>query len=352
VDTSTGIRAHTSRARADKSMVEARGEKSQSKNSSPTALWEDTGVRIRGVAKQNAEGQNLVVVELPTVLTSKVSRPVHRDGLADELLHYMEAELRELPRSRQLDAHRPLWVSKTVLSGLVACEACGIAQRGDRSVWRRPGVLGVLADHALPKVLDGSLGANDAVKTVLWQLAHGQDDLARYLMGLGPASKDLLALEVIELLEDMLRAWPGYHRSSYEHQLRLRIGLMGNQVVLVGVPDMILGRLRSPSGESRAVVLDWKCGRIRKEHQFEQRFYALLVTLAAKRPPWRVATYYLREQVAIFDDVDEDLLWEITKQVTFLIKRLVEIRDGEKAGRRPGPQCHWCPARSNCTVAT
>jgi len=215
VDTSTGIRARISRAKAEKSMVKARGEKSQSKNSSPTALWEGTGVMIRGVAKRHAEGQNLVVVEVPTILTSRVSRPVHRDQLAEELLYYMETELRGLPGSRESDSHRPLCVSKTMLSGLVACEAYGIAQRGDRFVWRHPAVLGVLADHALPKVLDGTLGANDAVKTVLWQLAHGQDDLARYLMGLGPASKDLLALEVIELLEEMLRVWPGYHRSSY-----------------------------------------------------------------------------------------------------------------------------------------
>jgi hypothetical protein len=287
-------------------------------------------------------------VDTATLLDRDAPRPTHRSDLADELRRYIEDELRGPEASALRGQPKALWVSKATYSAYAACEAYGIARRAEEFSWSEPAVLGTVTDRAIAKVLGTTTAPAEAVEQVLAVLEAAHDNLAGYLAGLGPSSKDLLAVQVADLLEGLLAVWPRYKSSIYEHQVRLKVNLAGGAVVLSGVPDVVLGRLREPSGQSRALVADWKCGRLRPEHRVEQRFYALLVTLAAKRPPWRVATYYVTEQVALVDDVDEALLWATAKQVTAVVRRMAAINGGDVPQRRRGPQCRWCPLQASC----
>lgn len=290
-----------------------------------------------------------VLVDTATLMDRGAPRPTHRGELADELRCYLEAELGDL-QVREGRRAKPLWISKGTYSMFAACETYAISRRAERFTWSEAAVLGTVADRAVANVLGSTTAPTEAVEAAITTLEAAGDDLARYLKNLGPSSRDLLVLQVGELLSRLVEVWPLYSRSIYDHQVRLRVSLAGGAVVLSGVPDVVLGRLREPSGQSRALVLDWKSGQVRPEHRVEQRFYALLVTLQAKRPPWRVATYYLAAQGALLDEVDEALLWETARAVTTIVRRIAATTAGDVPRRQGGPQCRWCGCRATCPV--
>ncbi len=89
-------------------------------------------------------------------------------------------------------------------------------------------------------------------------------------------------------------------------QEALSAPLAGGRVVLRGVVDLAVG---GPSdGRSTVCLVEVKSGRRRIEHRADLHYYALLETLRAGAPPFRVATYYTRTGELDVEDVDHEVL--------------------------------------------
>jgi len=61
-------------------------------------------------------------------------------------------------------------------------------------------------------------------------------------------------------------------------------------------------------GRSTVCLVEVKSGRRRIEHRADLHYYALLETLRAGAPPFRVATYYTRTGELDVEDVDHEVL--------------------------------------------
>ena len=124
----------------------------------------------------------------------------------------------------------------------------------------------------------------------------------------------------------------------------LRARLDGGAVVLSGVLDLMLGR-------GARLVLDFKHGEARGSHAEDMRFYALLVTLAMRRAPYRVATVYLESMEWQAEDVTREILEHAAARVELAVKTASELTGGREAALDPGRHCGWCPRRRVCPVS-
>lgn len=98
-------------------------------------------------------------------------------------------------------------------------------------------------------------------------------------------------------------------------------------VRLRAVFDLVLG---VPTGSpARSFIVDFKTGDQRASHRQDLHFYALVETLRAGSPAYRVATHYLDGGTYCLDDVDEPILRAASRRVV--------------RGRRrwPGPSGDW-----------
>lgn len=285
-----------------------------------------------------------VLLATEDLLDRSLPRPTVREELVRELHQILEEGLGDLAARKQ-----PLWISKARLGEANQCESFAAARRAERFTWSEPAALGSLVDQAIGVGLAQRLSPEASVASALAGITAEGKDLARFFATLGPATKELLVINATELVGDLLDCWPRFSPDNFESQVAMRVRLASGAVVLSGTPDLVLGSLRAPDGRSRALVLDWKSGQLRPEHALEQRFYALLTTLQARRPPWRVTTYYLTRQRALVDDVSEELLFSIAAQVI----EVAHVLDDIAALRRPtryslGECCRWCPLASSC----
>ncbi|MHB1504493.1 MAG: PD-(D/E)XK nuclease family protein [Acidimicrobiales bacterium] len=290
------------------------------------------------------EGDDSVLLATEDLLDRSLPRPIAREELVGELRQVLEEGLADLA-----GREKPLWISKARLGEANQCESFAAARRAERFSWSEPAALGTLADRAIAVGLAQRLSPEACVESALAATKREGKDLARFLDALGPATKELLVVNAAELVGGLLDCWPCFSPDNFESQVAMRARLASGAVVLSGTPDLVLGSLHAPDGRSRALVLDWKSGQLRPEHALEHRFYALLTTLQARRPPWRVATYYLARQRSLVDDVSEELLFEVAARVIEVAHALDDIAASRRPTRyRPGECCAWCPISSVC----
>jgi hypothetical protein len=290
------------------------------------------------------EGDDLLLVTTEELLDRNLPRPFAREDLSGDLRHLLEEGLADL-----VGRKKPCWISKARLAEAKGCEAFAEARRTEGFSWSEPAALGTLVDKAISIGLAKRLSPEACVDAALAEIDREGRDLARFLRALGAATKELFAMNAVELTSGLLACWPRFSPQNFESQVAMRVRLASGAVVLSGIPDLVLGSLRAPGGQSRALVLDWKSGQLRFEHRLEQRFYALLASLQAGRPPWRVATYYLARQRALMDEVNEEMLFEVAAEVIEVAHALDDL----EAARRParyllGESCAWCAISSVC----
>jgi glutamate synthase domain-containing protein 3 len=99
------------------------------------------------------------------------------------------------------------------------------------------------------------------------------------------------------LLAGFREVWPELRGAPLRVRTEQRLVAMlgGRAVRLQGVPDLIV---ESPvdDGRARRLIVDLKTGMPRGQRDRDElRFYALLATLAGRRPPFRWATLYVTE---------------------------------------------------------
>lgn len=286
-------------------------------------------------------------------------RPVAPSRLAGQLRAELEAGLADLdlePVVRERRGRR-LWVTKTRLDRLV-CDGYQLDARPFEHTWAS--ARGSLAHKAIER--DWRLRADHRpheVVQVAWQeLATDRPgdprSLAAWLNALDTQRARRLREEVGDLLAGFREVWPPLERVEVEAEPRLRLRLAGGRVVMLGMPDVVL---RSPRRDEycRTLVVDLKTGQPRSDHdRHELRFYALLVTLADGRPPFRWATHYVTEGRSEWEDLRAETLRVTVRRVLDGVRQAVRIaaaEDDDDLLLTGGAWCRFCLREQTCEVA-
>jgi len=123
-------------------------------------------------------------------------------------------------------------------------------------------------------------------------------------------------------------------------QDRITVPLAGGQVLLSGVVDLAFG---GPAHDQASVCLvEIKSGTRRIEHHADLHFYALLETLRAGAPPFRVATYYTATGELDVEAIGEDVL------VAATTRWMCRLAAGGAPVPTPNPLCAWCVGLPGC----
>lgn len=247
---------------------------------------------------------------------------------------------------------RGLYLSKGRLDAL-SCDGRFVDQQ-DRSFAYSPAILrGTLAHAGIEIDIAGARARTpQEVLEQAWRRLTADDRAARYAAGLPPAEADGLradALRTVVEFRDQFPPLPSAWHPRTEPALRAR--LHGGRVVLLGRPDLMIGR---PTPDyRRMLVVDLKTGaRHPQRHRGDLALYALLATVKYGVAPFRVATYYLDEGDWDAVDVDDALLEAAVAEVAAKAQRAASLtyaRPPERALQlAPGPACAWCARAGAC----
>jgi CRISPR/Cas system-associated exonuclease Cas4 (RecB family) len=127
-------------------------------------------------------------------------------------------------------------------------------------------------------------------------------------------------------------------------ELSLKVRLLGGRVVLLGRPDLVLGR--PPS-----IPIDLKTGDPRAEHAEDARYYALLMTLMFSRVASLAATAYLDSLELQAEEVDPATLERAADRVVEAAASASELLRDRPPALTPGPYCRWCPRAQTCPAS-
>jgi hypothetical protein len=278
-------------------------------------------------------------------------RPRFDPPLAEDLRARLEASFE--PHLEGLGAE-VLWISKSALAQVHACEAHYVAELGPLGGWNTATAEGEVTHRAiqLSVALDDTPPPHELVDHAISQLAADQaGSLGAFLAALSvPARAELRALAA-NGVATFLECWPPLPSTWWPRtELRVRAELCQGRVVLQGKIDLALGRAVGP--EARCLFLDLKTGSRYAAHLDDLRFYALVQTLRIGVPPFRVASYYLDSASFHAEDVTSDTLEIALRRTMDGAAKMLELRSHQRAPEvTPCPRCRYCRARSTCEGA-
>jgi hypothetical protein len=275
-------------------------------------------------------------------------------GVPAEVVAALRAELEErvAPAAAHVPEGAALFVGKTGLHHLDACEARWTAEASGRFRWTVPSARGTVAHKAI------ELGANwrgeaDPCRLVDEAVARLADDDGH----LGTFLRALSTVELAELRRDAVAFVTAFEECFPPLKGRWRpvvdgsakVVLAEGRVVLSGRPDLTLGR----AADGGKVVIDLKTGRPARHHVDDLRFYALVDACKVGIAPRRVATVYLDAGEVVGEPVTTGVLEATTERVVRGVETMVELRTGRRAAVvRSGPGCRWCPAAPACEAGS
>lgn len=279
------------------------------------------------------------------------ARPTFGADLASRLRADLEERL--APVAAQL-GERQLVVHKSALSRVHTCEGHHVAEAEAGFSWSAPAAVGVVAHKAIE--LSVSLAPPDGlaalVDLAIERIASDVDrGLGAWLAGASELDRAEVrggaidrALKFEDEFPPIKRAWRPRLEST------LLTSLCGDRIVVRGKVDLALGQAHGTT--AGVLIVDFKTGKPRRDHTDDLRFYALLETLRAGVPPFRVASWYLDSGQCHPEDVDEALLQAAARRLVDGARKLCEL----DVARRPpslsaGPVCHYCSARHTCPEA-
>ncbi|HTZ08079.1 MAG TPA: PD-(D/E)XK nuclease family protein [Acidimicrobiales bacterium] len=273
------------------------------------------------------------------------ARPVVDPGLAGGLREWLEDAL--APAVALVPGTATVRVTKEALNQVLVCEAHLAACRARARPLSVELARGTLVDALFRQwVTVGAIGDPwaDALAAVE---VEGDDDLLAYVAALDAGRRRDLVEEVGRHAAGVGERWPvpgaGWMARTQE---RLEIPVCGGRVVLAGVIDLVLG---GPAGPRASVCLvELKSGGRRLEHRGDLAFYALLETLRAGAPPFRIATYYSATGDLDVEPVGEDTLHGALRRVLDGAAALCRLAAGREPARTPNPLCAWCAGLPHC----
>jgi hypothetical protein len=267
---------------------------------------------------------------LPAAAIDDVRRVLH-EGLA--------------PFADRYTQQRSLWLSKSSLAAVHACEASFLATR-DSFEWNASTATGTVLHKAIELTIHwrGDPVPSDVVDEALARLADDQRSIGDYIESIGDAERAQLRGNVVDLLTRFEECFPPLKPSWRPvTESSARYELFDGAIVLGCRSDLTLGM---PGAK---VIVDFKSGGIHPRHREDLRFYALVEAMRSGMAPRRLATYSLSAARADVEEVTEGVLQAAARRVIAAARAMTEIvLDERTATRRPGVQCRWCPLNTEC----
>lgn len=270
------------------------------------------------------------------------NRPSFDPELPARLRAELERHLEPLVEAGGYTDRAPLVITKFQLTQVLRCERAYCTGLDDQFQWSIPKAKGTI----LHKVLQASVAPRAAAITSPVLVGQAIDRLAKdpdssisgWLNELTEFELAELQVEVTDLFVKFRSDFPplqlGWRPRA---ESRARAELCDSRCILVAKFDLALG---SPNGmQARTIVTDFKTGGIRPEHHDDMRFYALIETLRAKVPPWRMALYYIDSGTWNHMDIDESILDISVRRTCDGATKMVELNT---ALREPGSCSHPC----------
>lgn len=228
--------------------------------------------------------------------------------------------------------------------------------------YARANVRGILGHEVVERDLDERRRSTpEALVDQVWQAEASRRpgdpaSLSAWMNDQPPEEAADLRAELVDLLDGFREVWPPLPDEHVRVRTEQAIGvsLAQGRVKLFGRPDLII-ESRHTDDRARTLVVDLKTGRPRSEHdRHELRFYALLATLAADRPPFRWATYYVTEGRHEAEDYGPEVLIATARRVVDGVRQAVRLehrRDDTDLRLRGGGWCWQCAREPDCEVA-
>jgi PD-(D/E)XK nuclease superfamily protein len=261
-------------------------------------------------------------------------------GYGEHLRERLEDRLAEIELPDQL------WLSKARLNERARCEGAFAADlAGEREAFThgRETAVGSIVHRAVQADVAGERAA-DPRTIVQYALAKLLSDssLPGYWMSLVELERGELLAEATRQLVMFREMFPPLDRHWQPlSELPLKVRLLEGRIILLGRPDLVLGR--PPS-----FVIDLKTGDPRAEHAEDARYYALLMTLMFAGPPRRMATAYLDSLELQPEEVGESTLERAADRVVEAVGSAAGLLGDGAPQLTPGPYCSWCPRASVC----
>jgi PD-(D/E)XK nuclease superfamily protein len=174
-----------------------------------------------------------------------------------------------------------------------------------------------------------------------------------YWEGLGPLEQGELRMQAVRSLEQFRASFPPVRvfrrRLAPVTELWLEARFGGGTVSVLGKVDLLLNAAHP--GRSTRVLIDLKGGRPRLEHAEDMRLYALLFTLRAGMPPYRVATFFLGSGEWQPEEITPELLEHAAGRVIGAVRAASELMGGRAPSLRGGRHCRRCPRSATCPAA-
>lgn len=302
-------------------------------------------------------GDGLTVAQrrtLERLLTPPAELAEFPENLADALRGRLEAGLSESPAVAQAAKTS---VSKNDLSSVLACEDYHLVNRASFA-WTPVTARGTVTHKAIQIGAFGRLKGADPGELVTAALEYFESDWERpgdlggwLERDCTPAQRSELEGEAVDRVAKFQQTFPPLVSSwAPRFETNARADLFGGRLMLRGKFDLALTLRRGEPGTS--VIIDFKTGAIHQGHRDDLRFYALLETMRAGVPPWRVASFDLDSATFVHEDVNDGVLeaalTRTIRGVTLCCELWLENRP---ASRNPGVQCRWCELRPDCDRA-
>ena len=288
------------------------------------------------------------------VLVDLMALGQDRPRFGPEVAAGLQAEIEGALEPLLGDGDEPLWVKKSTLTDVHACEAHFQDAESEDFAWSAATAKGTVAHRALELSLTcgGDPVPLDLVDHAIESL-RGDDRRTSprsWLLSASPLELADLRAGVNDVVAKFVECWPPLKpRWAPRSETGIGADLCGGRATLWGKVDLVVGR---PQGdEARALVVDLKTGRAYGAHLDDLRFYALVYTLRIGVPPFRVASYYLDTATFHAEDVTVETLALAARRTVDGVRKVVELRRGRAPGVSPGPQCSWCGLADTCEAA-
>ena len=288
------------------------------------------------------------------VLVDLMALGQDRPRFGPEVAAGLQAEIEGALEPLLGDGAELLWVKKSTLTDVHACEAHFQDAQTVDFAWSAATAKGTVAHRALELSLTcgGDPVPLDLVDHAIESL-RGDDRRTSprsWLLSASPLELADLRAGVNDVVAKFVECWPPLKpRWAPRSETGIGADLCGGRATLWGKVDLVVGR---PQGdEARALVVDLKTGRAYASHLDDLRFYALVYTLRLGVPPFRVASYYLDTATFHVEDVTVDTLALAARRTVDGVRKVVGLRRGRAPGVTPGPQCSWCRLADTCEAA-
>jgi len=265
------------------------------------------------------------------------------DGFVEDLRSDIEARLADI------DPPQDVWIRKSRLNMQGRCEgffAADLAGEREAFTFRRDTTVGSIAHRAAQADIAGERTAEPQalVEYALSTLLEDRS-LAVFWAELSEIERAELLAQSVRQLVLFREMFPPLDRTWQPlAELPVKARLLGGRVVLVGRPDLVLGR-------PPQLPIDLKTGDPRPEHAEDGRFYSLVMTFMFRRPPVRVATAYLDSLELAPEEVEPRMLQRAADRVVAAVGAAAELQAGREPVLTPGRYCTWCPRSQTCPAA-